>query len=245
MILFRQLLLVFAFLAPLSAAALDVNDASCEQLSTLSQEEKRTIFSSLQYTQSPSVLSFIIGPQCSFLGEIQILAYINDPQLTIQATPEVLYYSPTLDMLFVSYQEKNTIAYAIPHEGRAEPLDFFIAQRSQAVLYADAAKRFALFAQELQSSSRSTFSSSQTSSITPRNNTIVSPPVPRMAVNTSAPSLSSSTVASIPSITPEQPNIPDTPPKGTGISIWQVVIVMGTVALLIFIYTRRRNSLPI
>lgn len=251
MILFRPLFLVLLFLMPLSVSAFDMNNASCDELSALSLEEKSTYFSLLQYTQSPSALSFIIGPQCSFLGETQILAYINDPQLTIHATPEVLYYSPSLEMLFVSYQEKNTIAYAMLHDGDMEPLDFFIAHKSQAKNHANTAKRFAAFSETLQSSSSITSSSS--SSSLPRSNTVVTPPVPRIAVNTSTSSqpvqniVNSGTVASIPSITPEQPRsqATSTPSKGAGISIWQILIAFGAIGLLVFVYVRRRNSMPI
>jgi len=277
--LFSQLLLVLLFLMPLSAsasyqvpssnfhsyssvatkvhslplevsrAALDMNSASCDQISALSPEDKLTFFALLQYTQSPSALSFIIGPQCSFLGETQILAYINDPQLTLRDATEVLYYSPTLDMLFVSYQEKNTIAYAMPREGGTEPLDFFIEHKSQARQYADAAKRFAQFSQELQSSSASTSSSSSM----PRSTIVVTPPILRIAVSASDSSrsmqngIASGAVASIPSINQEQRSTQTTfaSLEGTGITIWQILIVLGAIALLIFIYARRRNSLPI
>lgn len=237
--------------------ATDMSTANCNVLSVLEPDAKRAFFVMSYYLQSPHALSFVIGPHCSYLGEVQTLAFIDDPLLTAGNEKEILYYSPSLNLLFVSFSSINAIAYAFENVGD-DPLEYFLNNRDKAESYASTAKRFAQFAASI----RSPVAASSSTSSTPEKTTVKRPvrrPVQRTSSSTAplyaAPTNQDSSTEAIaieelPEETADEPQeeLPDITPRpqtavfeaSSTISIWQVIIGIGVIALLVFVYTRRR-----
>ncbi|HLD32169.1 MAG TPA: hypothetical protein VJB10_01115 [Candidatus Peribacteraceae bacterium] len=65
----------------------------------------------LQWTYE-GMIQNILDPRCAFLGPWQPVGYVNDPELIIDPNvQEQLYYVPESGFFFVTYLQKNTIAF--------------------------------------------------------------------------------------------------------------------------------------
>jgi hypothetical protein len=242
----------------LGLAAIDMRTADCATLTALSTEEKRTFFTMTHFMQSPGALPFVIGPDCSYLGEIQSLAMLDDPKLTIHAQKEILYFSPLLHSLFVPNTKEQSIAYAIELIGGKEPLEYFLSRRKQVEQKADTAKDFAQFVQKAQQPQKVSSSKSSTST-----SVDVQSPVRRPVRQSSSsesvalPAAPSGTTSSVKALVAPEP-VEDTldpiqtalpevlppPPaqvfeEGTDVSIPQVILGIGIIGLLAYVYKRR------
>jgi len=65
----------------------------------------------LQWTYE-GMMQDILDPRCAFLGPWQPVGYVNDPELIIDPNvQEQMYYVPESGFFFVTYLQKNTIAF--------------------------------------------------------------------------------------------------------------------------------------
>jgi hypothetical protein len=242
----------------LGHAAMDMITADCATLTALSTEEKRTFFTMTHFMQSPGALPFIIGPNCSYLGEIQSLAMLDDPKLTVHDQKEILYFSPLLNSLFVPNTKNQSVSYAVELIGDKEPLEYFLSRRGRVEKSAGTAKDFARFVQNAQqpqkvSSSRS--SASISVKVTPpvrrpirRSSSSESVALPAAPAGTTSsaqviidPELAEEAIDTPPAALPE---VYPAPPaqvfdEGSDVSIPQVILGIGVIGLLAYVYKRR------
>ena len=242
----------------LGHAAMDMITADCATLTALSTEEKRTFFTMTHFMQSPGALPFIIGPNCSYLGEIQSLAMLDDPKLTVHDQKEILYFSPLLNSLFVPNTKNQSVSYAVELIGDKEPLEYFLSRRGRVKKSAGTAKDFARFVQNAQqpqkvSSSRS--SASISVKVTPpvrrpirRSSSSESVALPAAPAGTTSsaqviidPELAEEAIDTPPAALPE---VYPAPPaqvfdEGSDVSIPQVILGIGVIGLLAYVYKRR------
>ncbi len=244
----------------LGLAAIDMRTADCATLTALSTEEKRTFFTMTHFMQSPGALPFVIGPDCSYLGEIQSLAMLDDPKLTIHAQKEILYFSPLLHSLFVPNTKEQSIAYAIELIGGKEPLEYFLSRRKQVEQKADTAKDFAQFVQKAQQPQKVSSSKSSTSTsvdvqspvrrpvrkASSSESTVALPVAPNGDTRSSSQAIvvtepTEDTFDTIPTALPEVHPAPPTQvfEEGTDVSIPQVILGIGVIGLLAYVYKRR------
>jgi len=241
-------------------ASMDVELADCEALNALTLEKKQSFFSMTHFMQTPGALSLVIGPHCSYLGEIQAIAIINDPKLTIEPTKEILYFIPSINTLFVPHHSNDAIAYAIKITNNKEPLEYFIQNKQKMTSLAEVAKDFALYAKDIRNPSSSASSKSSTSTsiviqqpvqrpLTPKasSSTIMMPAAPIFSSSSSQGSsvtkYTDDTTKILPTELPQITETSDQPifSRSESVSIWQVIIGIGIVLLLIYIYSRKRT----
>ncbi len=236
----------------------DTNE-SCDSLSILPLEDRLSYFTKSHFLQKGGGLSMIVGPQCSYLGEVQVLARINDPKLTLTQEDEMLYYIPTIRVLFVSHLRKDVIAYIMKHEGDTEPLEYFLKKRQKAESAAEHARDYArLLATAQTVSSRSSSSSEKSSSL--RSIPILEPvrrPVRQSSASAialaAAPqqtnsSTQSSAIFSEPETARPDPNSEELPSISAhqiqttrnDLSIPQIIVGICVIGLIIYILRRRR-----
>ncbi|PIR53955.1 hypothetical protein COU75_03265 [Candidatus Peregrinibacteria bacterium CG10_big_fil_rev_8_21_14_0_10_42_8] len=241
--------------------ALDISLADCEALNALTPEKKQTFFSMTHFMQISGALSFVIGPQCSYLGEVQAIAIIDDPALTIEPTKEILYFIPSIHTLFVPHNKNNAIAYAMKISGDVEPLEYFMQNKKNIASLAEVAKDFAAYAKDIRNpvAVSSSQSSASTTAIVQNpvrrpitskaaSSSLMIPAAPVFASSSSLNSLITNPVNEKTTETPltELPEITQVSEQSMfshsgSVSVWQVVIGIGVVALLIYIYLRKRT----
>ena len=126
----------------ISNIAINAGTTKCSVLENLSNKQKHTVMLSALFLQTPGILPKIIGPDCHFVGEIDEIAIVNDPALTIDGNDEILYYSQEMSLLFVSYSAKKTIAYGLPFNGAGDPITYFLGKRTQVQALTQSAEMF-------------------------------------------------------------------------------------------------------
>lgn len=124
--------------------AFDMTHADCDKLLALPAETKRIFLLSALFLQREGSLRKIVGPDCAFLGDTKKIAAIDDESLTIGESREVLYLLPDYNVLFVSNEKENTIAYGLfmDEDTKDDPLQFFLKNRSSAEQSAALARTF-------------------------------------------------------------------------------------------------------
>ncbi|MDP6562021.1 MAG: hypothetical protein QF793_03805 [Candidatus Peribacteraceae bacterium] len=124
-------------------AVLDMENADCNKLTAMEDDVKHAFLLTSIFLQRPGSLSKIVGPDCTFLGEVEEIAAITDDTLTISGKREVLYYLPEMEVLLVSNKDNNSIAYGFFREEDLEPVEYFLAHREEAERSAAIARTFA------------------------------------------------------------------------------------------------------
>ena len=153
---------------------LNIGTTDCAILTNLNEDMQYALLLSAMFLQRAGALTKIIGPECTFLGEVEELAAIEDNSLKISAVRESLYYIPSFRALIVTNRAKNAIAYGmIMDDESTDPLEYFLDNRSDAKDYAQFAAVFSEATENLepptfmppektatvtQSSARSTYS---------------------------------------------------------------------------------------
>lgn len=205
--------------------AFDMAHADCDKLLALPAETKRIFLLSALFLQREGSLRKIVGPDCAFLGDTKKIAAIDDESLTIGESREVLYLLPDYNVLLVSHEEENTIAYGLfmDEDTKDEPLQYFLRNRSSAEQSAALARTFHETVGTIEppiyeptSSARTTVLTQQTSSqqaVAPgqTRSVQVNPPTqPQSRSGTTTSTRSNTTSASTYSLY-QEPS--DTPPK--------------------------------
>ncbi len=124
--------------------ALDMENASCEDLTALEPDVREAFLAAVMYLQRPGTLSQIIGPECNFLGETVEVAVIEDPTLTIHESRESLLYLPEMQVLLVTHKGNDAVAYGMMIDSALEdPVRYFLDRRLEAEKSASFARMFA------------------------------------------------------------------------------------------------------
>ena len=126
----------------LQLLVLDIQNAPCSDLEALDHDVKRIFLMMNMLMQRPGALSSIVGPKCTFLGEAEKVATIDDGALTVSGKSEILYFLPEFSALIVSNREKNAIGYGIFIEEDTEPYEEFMSRRDEMASFAANAQGF-------------------------------------------------------------------------------------------------------
>ncbi|MBT4119883.1 MAG: hypothetical protein HOG89_00935 [Candidatus Peribacter sp.] len=129
--------------------ALDIENADCEKLNAMDHDVKHAFLITHIFLQRPGALSKIVGPDCTFLGEVEEIAAITDDALTLSAKRELLYYLPEMNALIVSNKEEDTIAYGLILDEEIPPLEYFLSHRNEAERNAAIARSYSILVEDI------------------------------------------------------------------------------------------------
>ena len=114
----------------------------CEDLSSLPHEAKNFLLQHIIGFQVPGMLPKIIGPDCTMFGDITPLAIVKDPVLIVGgAQQEILYYLPEMEMMILSEDGNQSVAYGMKAESGSIAAQQYLDHRTEAQTLADFTRR--------------------------------------------------------------------------------------------------------
>ena len=122
--------------------AIDMENVTCEELMSLTDEQRELFLYAVMFLQRPGSLQHVIGTECSLFGDVEEVAIIADTNLTISDARESLFFLPQMQALLVTYKARNTFAYGMSYEGDQDPVDYFLERRPLAAQSASFATLF-------------------------------------------------------------------------------------------------------